>query len=181
MKLRIHNFIEKTSVNGPGIRFGLWVQGCNLKCPNCFNPQTHSFDSGKLYEVEDIFNKILAVNGIEGISISGGEPFLQPKPLLELVRLIKEKTNLTVLIFSGFYLSELVKRSLANKILTFVDVLIAGRYIKEKQINDYLRSSDNQQIHFLSDRYALENFDANSTEIIITEDGTIIYSGQDLC
>ncbi len=177
MKLRIHNFIEKTSVNGPGIRFGLWVQGCNLKCPYCFNPQTHSFDGGKLYEVEDIFNKILAVNGIEGISISGGEPFLQPKPLLELVRLIKENTNLTILIFTGFYLSELVKRSLANKILTFVDVLIAGRYIKEKQINDYLRSSDNQQIHFLSDRYTMQNLKQKSTEIIIDEKGNLVMSG----
>ena len=94
MKIRIHDLIPISNVNGPGKRFCIWVQGCNLNCPNCFNPTTHSFTLGSLYQIEEILQMIVSVKGIEGISISGGEPFLQSNALLELATMIKKKTNL---------------------------------------------------------------------------------------
>ncbi len=177
MKLRIHNFIETTSVNGLGNRFGLWVQGCNLQCPNCFNPKTHSFNSGSLYLIEDIFQLIISVKGIEGVSISGGEPFLQSKALLELVTMIKKKTNLSILIFSGFNLKELNYDKISNKILKLTDILIAGRYDDNLKINNPLLSSSNQKIHFFSNRYSINDIHSSDTEVIIDKQGNLILSG----
>ena len=181
MKIRIHDLIPISNVNGPGKRFCIWVQGCNLNCYNCFNPKTHSFKAGKLYSVADIFQQIISTTNIDGISISGGEPFLQAEALLELIKMVKEKTKLSILIYSGFYLSELREKSINKEILDLTDILIAGRYEDELKIIEPFRSSSNQQIYFLSNRYSLEDFNSNTAEIIITENGSLIYSGLDSC
>lgn len=177
MKLRIHNFIETTSVNGPDNRFGLWVQGCNLNCPSCFNPKTHSFNSGSIYQIDEIFQMIISVKGIEGVSISGGEPFLQSNALLELITMIKKKTNLSILIFSGFNLEELKNDKTSNKTLKLIDILIAGRYDENCKINNPLLSSSNQKIHFFSNRYSINDIHSSDTEIIIDNQGNLILSG----
>jgi anaerobic ribonucleoside-triphosphate reductase activating protein len=177
MTLRIHDFIETTSVNGPGKRFGLWVQGCNLNCPNCFNPKTHSFTLGSLYQIEEIFQMIISVKGIEGLSISGGEPFLQSNALLELATMIKKKTNLSILIFSGFNLEELKNVKTSNKILKLTDILIAGKYDENCKINNSLLSSSNQKIHFFSNRYSINDMNSSDMEIIIDNQGNLILSG----
>ena len=177
MKLRIHSFIKSTFVNGPGKRFGLWVQGCNLNCPNCFNPETHSFDSGSIYQIDEIFQMIISVKGIEGVSISGGEPFLQSNALLGLVTMIKKKTNLSILIFSGFNLEELKKDKTSKKILKLTDILIAGRYDQNCKINNSLLSSTNQVIHFFSNRYSINDIHSSDMEVIIDKQGNLILSG----
>lgn len=109
MKLRIHAIVPVTEVNGPGKRFGLWVQGCNKRCVNCYNPEAQDNSGGYEVEVSDIVSQIERTSNIEGVSISGGEPFEQSDALLELALLIKKKTNLTLLIFTSLNVKELQK------------------------------------------------------------------------
>jgi len=191
-KLNIHHIMPVTTVNGPGKRIGIWLQGCNLNCKGCFNPKTHSFEQNILYETDKLFEEIkdsYELNEIEGISFSGGEPFLQSKALYELLVKAKKKIpKLTVLIFSGFTIDEIEKDEDRNKILNFVDVLIAGRYEVGKNISNdkksSLLSSLNQKIHLLTDRYSYKDFfDAKNQEVkqnievVIDKKGNVVVTG----
>lgn len=177
MNLLIHNIITHTSVNGPGIRYGLWLQGCNLNCPNCFNPETHSFNKGIEISIYSIFKKILKIINIEGVSISGGEPLLQANILYKLLRMIKEKTSLSILLFSGFNMEEIKQNYYRRKSIEYVDVLIAGRYMDNKKCKKSLISSSNQKIYLLTDRYDLADIGSQEFEIIIDNEGNILLTG----
>ena len=90
MRLRIHAFEPFSRANGPGVRAAIWVQGCSLGCPGCFNPDTHPFAGGELLAVDDLFRRILALgDAIEGITVSGGEPLQQRRPLLALLQRVR--------------------------------------------------------------------------------------------
>lgn len=74
MTLRLHAFLPRSRANGPGWRSVVWVQGCSLGCPGCFNPQTHNREEvGEAVEVAEVMQRILAA-GTEGVTVSGGEP-----------------------------------------------------------------------------------------------------------
>ena len=108
--------------------------------------------------IEDIYQEIekeFTEKNIRGITISGGEPFLQVVPLKNLIKKIKENINLDIICFTGFLYEELLKKNdeAINYILNNIDILIDGKYIEEKNENNYLRGSSNQNIIFLSDRY----------------------------
>lgn len=141
---------------GPGKRYGLWFQGCNFNCKGCINPQFQKNIPNKIIDIEEITNDIIEnKNKIEGITIGGGEPFLQIEPLYELCHIIKEKTKLSIIIYTGYTIEELkqLKNPLINKILNTIDMLIDGRYIEELNEGLIWRGSTNQKIHFLSERY----------------------------
>lgn len=107
MNIKIHALIPITEVNGPGKRFGIWVQGCSRKCRDCYNPDAQDAAGGYEMSIEEIYNKIISTQGIEGVSISGGEPLEQAEPLIELMAKIKNKTTLTILIFTAFTMVQL--------------------------------------------------------------------------
>jgi anaerobic ribonucleoside-triphosphate reductase activating protein len=177
--LRLHQFLPFSRANGPGARAVIWVQGCSLGCPGCFNPDTHSFANGELVPVDDLFQKIADLkDSIEGITISGGEPLQQCEPLALLLERIRGETSLSVLIFTGYTWEELLKRPGAERILSCTDVLIAGRYVQEQRIARGMRGSNNKTIHLLTNRYTMADLEAvPTTEIIITEKGDVILSG----
>ena len=145
-----------TKVLGPGLRYVLWVQGCKKNCPGCINPEGQPLDkNGYWTSVNDIFEEILQGKNLTGITISGGEPFLQPEPLAKLILLLKEQTNLDVMIYSGYTLRELhnMNNEFIECILENSDILVDGTYIEELNTNKIYRGSDNQVIHFLSSKY----------------------------
>lgn len=107
MNIRIHALIPITEVNGPGKRFGIWLQGCSRKCPDCYNPAAQDTAGGYEMSIEDLYHKILSTPGIEGVSFSGGEPLEQADALIELMTKIKESTSLTILIFTAFTMPRL--------------------------------------------------------------------------
>lgn len=182
MDINLHDFLERSTENGPGTRAVIWVQGCNLKCPGCFNPDTHNMGIRTLVSVKDLADRILALSGIEGITVSGGEPFLQANPLTELGKLMQQK-NLGVIVFSGFTYEQLTQadRPEWNALLAVTDLLIAGPFIQELACNRALRGSSNQTLHYLSDRY--KKFqeelaqDSNSVEVFIDESGQMTVTG----
>jgi len=179
--LLIHQFLPNSRANGPGVRAVVWVQGCSLGCPGCYNPQTHSFDKGNWTPVEEIVNQILQLGkAIEGITISGGEPFQQPEALYQFLGEIKAQTSLSTLVFSGYSLPEVQSRPLGKKIIAYIDVLIAGRFNQQKRVAHGLLGSSNKKIHLLSDRYSGEDIaSVPEAELILTPEGEILISGID--
>lgn len=177
--LRIHHFEPSSYSNGPGKRAVLWLQGCTLNCLGCFNPHTHSPTGGKAVQVDDLLAKILRISPfIEGITISGGEPLQQLRPLLKLLIEVRKKTRLSVITFSGFTLEEIHTFPAASQLLSLMDVLIAGRYVHSDPSENLWIGSRNKTIHFFSSRYSREDLlRVPPGEIIIQQDGDILSSG----
>src|SRR5947207_15670603 len=101
--LRLHRFLPASWANGPGRRAVLWVQGCTLACPDCFNPQTHARSEGERVPLPALVQRITSLaQGIEGLTISGCEPLQQRHALLTLLQHVRQETTLSVLLFTGY-------------------------------------------------------------------------------
>lgn len=153
--IRIAGLIEESIVDGPGIRFVVFTQGCPHNCPGCHNPKTHDPNGGYVVDIEDIVEKIKKNRLVQGVTISGGEPFYRPKEVLNLVKRLKD-FNYHVLAYSGYTLEELIEKAKNNddikNLLLNVDMLIDGKFEKDKQ--DYtlkFRGSRNQRIIDMKD------------------------------
>ena len=176
--MKIHSTIKNSTVNGPGNRFVIWTQGCSLNCPDCWNPETHSFSNGKDVSQVDLLTMIQNEIKIEGITISGGEPFEQPYELFELTKLIRENTNLSQIIYSGYTINEIHKNDEMNKVLSNIDVLIDGRFNSTKLSKNGSIGSINQKHYFLTNRYSIYDFQQqNGLEYHFSIDGSISLTG----
>lgn len=177
MHLHIHAFVPSSRANGPGARAVIWVQGCTLGCPGCYNPETHSFSGGTFVRVDEMFHRIVNVGEmIEGITVTGGEPLQQLEAVTSLLRLIKNETSLSVVLFTGFTWEEVQKK--APTILPYVDICIAGRYEESKRLACDLRGSANKTVHFLTDRYTEGDLKSlPAAEVLIEPDGQLIVTG----
>lgn len=131
-RLRVHRVYHGSVVEGFGRRSVLQVQGCNLGCIACNSVQTHSFSSGVLLSIPEVVELVLDPAGEprDGVTVLGGEPFLQPDGLVALLLELK-KRKLHVTLYSGFTIEELRARSevSVDEALTLADVLIDGRFI----------------------------------------------------
>src|SRR5689334_12617899 len=106
--LRIHHFLPHSRANGPGVRAVVWVQGCTLGCPGCFNGPTHPAAGGELVSIDSLFAQIATLgDSIEGVTVSGGEPLQQRAGITALLRRIKAETALSMILFSGFSWAEI--------------------------------------------------------------------------
>lgn len=146
----------KTKVLGPGQRYALWLQGCEKHCPNCIFPQGQSRErGGEWLSVKKIWAEIKAVPALTGVTVSGGEPFLQAAALARLIKILRAESDLDVMIFTGYTLSELKSRPnpATAFLLANIDLLVDGDYREELNTNSLYRGSDNQVIHFLSPKY----------------------------
>ena len=147
---------KTTKVLGPGLRYVFWVQGCKKCCAGCINPAGRPLDkNGYFISVEELFQEISSTPKLTGITISGGEPFLQADEIVKLIRLIKAQTNLDIMMYSGYTLDELRswQNSAVEEILSNIDLLIDGEYIEKYNNNTLYRGSDNQIIHYMSNKY----------------------------
>jgi anaerobic ribonucleoside-triphosphate reductase activating protein len=178
MHVRIHALEPASRANGPGLRAVVWFQGCTLNCPGCFNPSMHDPNAGYEADTAAVVRQMLGSNiPVEGVSVSGGEPFQQPEALLDLVQRVKNSGQ-SVLVFTGYNLGELHEMSLGRSILRSVDVLVAGRYLRARHLGHGLLGSANQKIHCLTARYQPRDFaDSPASEVILHRDGSITLSG----
>jgi len=180
IQVNLHAFEPRSRANGPGLRAVLWFQGCTLGCPGCFNPATH--DSEKAPDPFSPFSLVSRIqaegDAIEGISISGGEPFQQAAALYALLEALRARTDLSVLVFSGYTIAEIRAQELGPSILGLVDVLVDGRYRAREHLAEDVRGSANQQIHLLTDRYCLKEVEATpAAEIVIDPSGAVLLTG----
>lgn len=143
---------EGSKVLGPGIRYVIWTQGCPFRCKGCATPASRSLDTDKKICISDLADDILSRPAIEGITISGGEPFLQAGVLADLLNITSSKRpELTVLAFTGYTLKELIWPE-AKRLLSHLDLLIDGPYQQDLNDNIGLRGSSNQCFHFFTPR-----------------------------
>ena len=144
--LRIAGTIPESIVDGPGIRYVLFTQGCPHSCPGCHNPQTHDFAGGREVQVSDLLTDITRRSFVKAVTLSGGEPFCQPAPLAELAAALKEK-GFHLMCYSGFTFEELLQKEDACPLLEQLDLLVDGRFVESrKNIELRFRGSDNQRV-----------------------------------
>jgi len=154
MIINMVEYLPVSTVNGPGRRFVLWVQGCRLDCRECFNAAYRPVKPAIQAPVPALLEQITAVRGIDGVTFSGGEPFLQAAPLAALAAGLQEN-SLSVVTYSGYTLEEITTRNHPdwNNLLAHTDLLIDGPYVKEIPTTLPWQGSGNQRLHFLTDRF----------------------------
>lgn len=146
-KLRLASPIQFDSiVDGPGVRCVVWTQGCMHSCLGCHNPQTHDMQGGFTIDVEDVVKEIEQAQLQSGLTLSGGEPFLQSMELIPLCDVAKN-VGWNIWAYSGFTFEELIKDEEKKKLLMKLDVLVDGKFID--CLKDYrlkFKGSKNQRI-----------------------------------
>lgn len=164
MKLRVGYIKAGTRALGPGNRFVIWTQGCLRKCKGCASPEHQPLDGGYLVDTKELSDQICSCCSIDGITISGGEPFLQAQALTNLLNGVsKVRPELTVLVFTGNKLEELTDLD-SKAFLGKIDLLIDGEYIPELNDGKGLRGSCNQRFHFLTERLANYRYEFENGE-----------------
>lgn len=135
--------------NGPGIRTTFFISGCDRNCKNCFNRDYMDFNYGNTWNEDSLREVIsyLSLNEVEGLTILGGEPFESPEGLHDALIKIKNETDKSIWIYSGFKFEVLNNFILSRKILELIDVLVDGEFVEElKDLRLKFRGSSNQRI-----------------------------------
>ena len=132
MKIRIANVIEESFVDGEGIRFTIFVQGCPHHCKGCHNPGTHDFNGGRIVDTDELILKFSRAKLINGITLTGGEPVCQISAVTELAKAAKE-TDLNVWCYTGYTYEELLNYNENKNFLNYVDVLVDGPFIESQR------------------------------------------------
>ncbi len=148
MELRIAGTVNDSIVDGPGIRFAVFTQGCPHNCEGCHNPQTHDFSGGTLADTDEILKKIKENPLLDGVTFSGGEPFCQAEALACLGRQIRA-LGMNVVTYTGYTFETLFNERGKNhwgELLEATDFLIDGPFIlARRDWNIRFRGSSNQR------------------------------------
>ena len=148
MKVRVAGIVPESIVDGPGIRYAVFVQGCPHRCPGCHNPETHPFEAGEEMDAQDLFAAFQRDPLLKGVTLSGGEPFCQPEPVTELARQV-HAAGKDVVVFTGYLFEELAASSdpTTLALLQEADLLIDGPYLEaQRDIDLRFRGSANQRL-----------------------------------
>lgn len=158
MTIRIFDICRNgTRVLGPGNRYAIWVQGCEQNCYRCITPESRTKNGGHELDVDDLAADIIINKNIDGITISGGEPFLQPVALCSLLDQVKKiRPQLTVIIYTGLTYENLLKTPECLKLIELSDIIIDGQYVESLNDNKGIRGSSNQRIIPITNR--LDNY-----------------------
>lgn len=161
-RLRLAQVIPCTEAEGPGRRFAVWVQGCPLRCPGCCNPEMLPFEGGFEVGVDELAaraERAAEEDGVEGITLLGGEPLAQAAGLAALARRVRAR-GLSVMVFSGFALEQIRESAdpHALDLLAHTDLLVDGPYLRERpEPRRRWIGSSNQRVHALTDRYRVDD------------------------
>ncbi len=176
--MRINSILKVSEANGPGQRGVVWVQGCSRHCEGCFNVETQSFSGGTEMDCDSIMNQF-DFSKIQGLTVSGGEPFEQAEALKQLLKAAKQK-NLNTLVYSGYKYNEIFCNH--ADVLLFVDYLIDGEFIKSIPSKCRWAGSGNQRFLQLEDGKIKKDLTeceeySQTAEITIDETGNMIITG----
>ncbi len=149
--IRLHGVAPESIVDGPGLRYAIFTQGCVHNCQGCHNPGSHDIEAGYNKSVQKIFDDIVQNPLLSGVTFSGGEPFLQASALCELGHALKKTSSLSIITYTGYTLESLEHMAQNNasidQLLQLTDMLIDGPFI-QKFYHEDLRfcGSSNQRI-----------------------------------
>ena len=166
-------------IYGPGPRFVIWFQGCRLACPGCWNREMWSFSYEQKIHREILLQRILAAPDIQGVTFLGGEPLHQSENLWWLIQQIRQHSDLTLFLFTGYEEDELVEQGNMQKIEELCDIVAIGRFDDSKRnTQQQWIGSDNQKIHFpTNSRERQSQKQQNEVEVIFSVDGSIRLLG----
>lgn len=157
--MRVARILSPVHSLGPGERVCIWTQGCSKRCEGCISPELQLFKGPEVSErnLAEVIIWVAQKNKCNGITISGGDPFEQSRPLFKLLKLLRNEFK-DILVYTGVELEEIQSGSLgvaAQRCLEYIDVLIDGKYIDALNFNNcVLRGSSNQRIHFINSEIA---------------------------
>ncbi len=149
-KIRLSGITKESIVDGLGFRYVVYAQGCNHNCKGCHNPSTHSFEGGKIMDIDNILNEIKKNPMLDGITCSGGECFEKAEQFAHIAKGVKSM-GLNVWAYTGYTMEEILKakdeRNGWNDFIKHIDVLVDGEYQENKKdLSLCFRGSSNQRI-----------------------------------
>ena len=148
--LRISGCVADSIVDGPGLRFTVFVQGCPHHCPGCHNPQTHDFQGGHFVDPQAVIDAVLQDPLASGVTFSGGEPFCQAKPRRQSGQALAAHGK-DIVIYTGYTLEQLLEEGKKDPeilaLLSLADLLVDGPYLQEQRdLTLQFRGSANQRL-----------------------------------
>lgn len=149
-KIRLAGVVKESIVDGPGIRFVIFSQGCPHRCKGCHNPHTFDVNGGYDSDTEDILNEIKKNPLVSGVTFSGGEPFLQAKSFSELAKKARS-VGLNVMSYTGYLFEDIInnwaQKPEWKEFIENIDILVDGPFdINKKNLLLKFRGSENQRI-----------------------------------
>lgn len=150
MRIKLFGTANDSIVDGPGIRYAVFTQGCPHNCEGCHNPKSHDPNGGYFEETGSIINKVKANPLLDGVTLSGGEPFMQAKACAEIARAAHDM-GMNVVTYTGFTFEELMQGANAengfDELLEATDILVDGKFVLEKRSIDLnFKGSSNQRL-----------------------------------
>lgn len=180
--IRVGRVVPKTRAEGPGLRFAVWVQGCRMGCPGCYARALWDESGGTETDEDALLEELRKVAGeVEGVTLLGGEPFLQAGALARFAGAARE-LGLSVLTFTGYWYEDLLRGRdrEALALLAATDLLIDGPYLQEQRdFSRPLAGSRNQRFRFLTERYSPADLERcrNRVEVRLGKDGVLRVNG----
>ncbi|MGV4981608.1 4Fe-4S single cluster domain-containing protein [Streptomyces sp. NPDC001709] len=174
--------LDHCTVLGPGTRAVIWVQGCPLRCRGCVAAETLPFEGGTSRSVPELADWLCRLDGIEGVTFSGGEPFSQAGALAELLDAVRRRRpDFGAMAYSGFR-HEALRRGDPDRLalLERLDLLVDGPYVAARHGSLRWRGSDNQRLIPLTDRYPRALAEPDTTagiELSVDADGSVSWAG----
>lgn len=149
-KIRLFGVANDSIVDGPGLRYSVYTQGCSHACPGCHNKDSWDFEGGYVVDTDELIEDIESNKLINDVTLSGGDPFQQPEAVAELAKKLADK-HYNMWAYSGYTLEELIEMSKTNKnisdILEVIDVLVDGPFIESKKsLELHWKGSSNQRV-----------------------------------
>lgn len=147
MKMRIAGLVNDSIVDGPGFRYTVFAQGCPHGCPGCHNPQTHDFASGTEADTDAIIAEFKRNPLLDGVTLSGGEPFCQSEACLEIA-MAAHAARMNVWCYSGYTYEEILQgKAEWRALLQEIDILVDGRFeLEQRTLEARFRGSRNQRL-----------------------------------
>lgn len=148
--LRLYGLVTDSIVDGPGYRTAVFTQGCPHGCPGCHNPESHAPDGGTLWSLDEIEKRFTGNPLLSGVTLSGGEPFLQAAGCAEVARRAHAR-GLNVWTYTGYLFERLTDMAREDEgvraLLAQTDVLVDGPFVlQERSLELEFRGSRNQRL-----------------------------------
>lgn len=146
MTVRIQDILFETMMDGEGLRTSIYFQGCKHHCKGCHNPQTWDMNGGHEVEIDYLLD-LIKDDDFADVTFSGGDCFYQIDAAVELARKIKEETNKTLWVYTGFLYEDILKDESLSRLLPYIDVLVDGPFMEEHKTTEIpFVGSSNQRV-----------------------------------
>ena len=151
--INLLNTYNETIADGEGIRYSIYLSGCRHACPGCHNRESWNPKAGIPFTADVLQNIIDDINAnklLDGITLSGGDPFFNPRALLFLLKKLKAETGQNIWCYTGYTYEQVIADTVMKECLNYIDTLVDGRF--EQDLFDprlLFRGSSNQKIIYL--------------------------------